>query len=67
MMPRRDGARLDAASFRTPPPPVVKGRKVGGVWDPLLTIDLSKARSVIVSSAFFNHHVGPPPPPPPHR
>jgi hypothetical protein len=30
MMPRRDGARLDTASFRTPPT-IVKGRKVGGI------------------------------------
>jgi hypothetical protein len=47
-----------------PPPPAVKGRKVGRVRDLLLTIDLNKARSVVVPNTFFNHHVGPPPPPP---
>jgi hypothetical protein len=61
-MPRWDGARLDFASFRTPPL-TVKGRKVGGVWDPLLTIDLGGAGSAADLGAFFKHHVGPPPPP----
>jgi hypothetical protein len=35
---------------------------VGGVRDPLLTIDLGEAGSVIDLGAFFKHHVGPPPP-----
>jgi hypothetical protein len=61
MMPCNDGDRLDTASFWTPSPLAIKDRKVGGLWDLLLTLGLNKARSTIVPNEFFNHHVRSPP------
>jgi hypothetical protein len=51
--------------YRTPPPPTIKDRTVGGVQNFLSVIDLSTTRSTVDLCTLFNLHIGPPPPPPP--
>jgi hypothetical protein len=63
--PGADGSTVDLCahfSLHINPPPQVKDRMVGGVWNLLSIVDLHVARSAIDLSALFILHIRPPPP-----